>query len=48
LRPDISTVFPPSIASAPAIRGRVACGMITAAIRHQARLGNAAAPPGPG
>jgi len=32
LRPGISTVFPRSIASARAMRGRVACGMITSSI----------------
>ena len=31
-RPGISTVFPRSIASARAMRGRVACGMITSSI----------------
>jgi hypothetical protein len=31
-RPGISTVLPRSIASARAIRGRVACGMITSSI----------------
>jgi hypothetical protein len=37
--PGISTVFPRSIASALAIRGRVTCGMITSSI---AALGGAA------
>ena len=32
LRPGISTVLPRSIASARAMRGRVACGMITSSI----------------
>ena len=32
LRPGISTVFPRSIASARAMRGRVACGMMTSSI----------------